>query len=199
MVVNVGVILSGPIQFAMDNAAELLKAKAKLAVFAAASALRARQSAELVHTRSRQIMRRDLSRQLSSVDEDHIRKLTSNITSRQLSSLQTSNSQDTLPASSSSVTTVLAAQILQPDHDGDTYIVPGHKHDHPHLPLPGNLAQDTRPMLQDQRFDEEHKTDYKHQLNALREEKQLPRQQLEIMHGSLECSAEVGGVKVAFI
>ena len=39
VVLNIGVIFSGLIQFAMDNTAELLKAKAKLAVFAAASAL----------------------------------------------------------------------------------------------------------------------------------------------------------------
>ena len=39
VVVNISVLLTSPIQFIMEKAAELIEAKAELAVFAAASAL----------------------------------------------------------------------------------------------------------------------------------------------------------------
>ena len=85
--VNIGVLLTNPIQFVMEKAAELIEAKAELAVFAAASALRVRQSAEVVHTRSRQILGKDLSRQLSTVDDKHMEEL-KNLSSHDLSSLR---------------------------------------------------------------------------------------------------------------
>ena len=84
--VNIGVLLTSPIQFIVEKAGELIDAKAELAVFAAASALRVRQSAEVVHTRSRQILGRDLW-QLSTVNDKHMEELKT-LPSRDLSSLR---------------------------------------------------------------------------------------------------------------
>ena len=86
VVVNVGVILSAPIQFIMDRAAKLLETKAKLSTFAAAAALRASQSA-IVRQRSRQLFGQDRSQRFPSADQDHIVQGTSELSSQRSSSL----------------------------------------------------------------------------------------------------------------
>ena len=125
MMLNVGVMLSGPIQYIMEKTAGLIEVQAKLVVFAAASALQVRQSAEVVREASRrlsrQIMVRNPSRQLSSVDDKHIKRLTTELPSRRPSLLQSSVAQDTVTASA--MATVPAAQSLQPDHWADSDIV----------------------------------------------------------------------------
>ena len=68
---NVGVILSGPIQFILNQAARLLEAKAKFSAFAAASALRARQSIITMSQQSRRLFGKNRSQQLPSSEQDH--------------------------------------------------------------------------------------------------------------------------------
>ena len=68
---NLGVILSAPIQLILDQATELLEAKAKFSAFAAASALRVRQSTSIMRQQSRRLFQKDRSQQLPSADQDH--------------------------------------------------------------------------------------------------------------------------------
>ena len=66
---NVGVILSGPIQFILDQAAGLLEAKAMLSAFVAASALQARRSTSIMRQQSRRLFGKDHSEQLPSAEQ----------------------------------------------------------------------------------------------------------------------------------
>ena len=156
VVVNIGVLLTSPIQFIVEKAGELIEAKAELAVFAAASALRVRQSAEVVHTRSRQILGRDLSRQLSTVNDKHMEELET-LPSRDLSSLRSRMT------SSVSISPTGFQQHAQPPTgvcmslqqecvasiDG-----PAGEPANPHPSPPGDIVAAMRPKLRGQQFDD---------------------------------------------
>ena len=180
--VNVGVILLGPIQYMMERAAELLEVKTKLVVSAAASVLRARQSAELLHTRSRQIMGKDLLRHLSSVDDEHIKQLTELRAQGRPSIVQGTAS------GSSAATTVSPALCLQPDK-ADSDIMPDDKSPQSQPPQPGDIAEAMRPIFRGQQYNEESETD-----EQLCQENQQLRLQLETMRGGLELD-----MKIAFV
>jgi hypothetical protein len=140
VVVNIGVLLTSPIQFIMEKAAELIEAKAELAVFAAASALRVRQSAEVVHTRSRQILGRDLW-QLSTVNDKHLEEL-KNLSSRDVASLRAR-----LTSSVSISPTGMRKACSRIDG-------PAGGPANPQPPPPGDNVPAMRPKLRGQQFDD---------------------------------------------
>ena len=137
VVVNIGVMFTSPIQFIMEKAAELIEAKAELAAFTAASALRARQSADVVHARSRQILGRNLSRQLSSVNDKHMEEL-ADLPSRNMSSLRSRS------ALSPGLQQGCVANITEP----------ANKPDDPNPSPPGDEVPIMRPKLRGQQFND---------------------------------------------
>ena len=142
VVINVGVIFSGPIQFFMEKMAEVLEVKSKIAAVTAALALRLHQSAAVMRTRSTKVTGSDLSGQLASVGDDHIEELVQLSTCHESSFQYRRKKVAELASTSAS-----ADQILQHGRDDDLSIASERPDDHPHLSSPCDNTQTTRPTL----------------------------------------------------
>ena len=101
---NIGVLVSGPIQFVLDETVALLEVKSQLRAFAAASALRARQSGTIVRQQSRRLFGQTRSCQLPSADQNRTMEGTAELSSQRPSPLTV---QELRPASSASLDSTL--------------------------------------------------------------------------------------------